>query len=273
MDCTRLALVIGDPIQHSLSPPIVNAAFSDAGLDCKMLSLQVPKGKLDTALTAMRKLKLIGMSVTMPHKKAAAEAVDRLDEEAQMLGAVNCISMDESGELAGHNTDGDGFLWSLAQEQASLTQKSVLVFGAGGAAAAVALACDKAGANEVGILARSKAEALVQKLGGGLKTVESTEVKDFEILINATPLGMQHLITESPVQPEQIQKSHIVVDLVYSPSKTRFLKEAEARGAKIIGGLGMLAGQAARAIQIWTGVQSNPKAMQEAALGAIELRK
>lgn len=256
---TRLTVVIGDPVHHSLSPTIVNAAFEELDLDWKMLTLQVPEGKLEVMLELMQKLEMGGMSVTMPHKTNMAEFLDlqdsgKLDETAVALGAVNCVSLNE-GTLTGHNTDGAGFLFSLKEEDVEVSGASVLIFGAGGASRAVVEACKSGGAKSIAVLPSSRS-----------KPNNEPNYEEFDILVNATPIGMKGVEEgKMPMDTEKISSNHIVVDLIYNPLETELMKTARAKGAKVIGGLGMLVGQAAQAIELWTGMTPNHKIMTQAA--------
>ncbi len=269
---TRLTAVIGDPVHHSLSPAIVNSAFENLKLDWKMLSLQVPAGKTGTALKVMRHIQMGGMSVTMPHKQSVAEQMDALDSSAENLGAVNCVVPSQSGQLIGYNTDSDGFLWSLEKEKVELAGARVLIFGAGGAARAVIRACILSGAERVGIRARSKAQEAAEFFPASVQADLSPEFSEYEILVNATPLGMAHLKEESPAKADSLKSSHILVDLVYNPPKTRFMELAENEGARAIGGLGMLVGQAVKAVHLWTGKNPDSEIMLNAARRQPSLR-
>lgn len=272
---TCLTAVIGDPVHHSLSPAIVNAAFEELGVDWKMLSLEVPAGKESAVLDLMRELKMGGISVTMPHKKMvannlAAQEMAELDQTAITLGAVNCVTQRDD-KLFGHNTDGAGFLFSLEREGVKVSDSSVLIFGAGGASWAIANACLLAGARRIGICTRneSKAELIVSSFGEACEVVSNPVHSEFEILINATPLGMdnpnnKNLIDETPVGKADISKNHIVIDIVYKPRETKFMSLAQDNGAKVIGGIGMLVGQAFEAVKIWTGEEPNPEKMFQA---------
>lgn len=281
---TRLAVVIGNPVHHSLSPTIVNVAFEEMKLDWKMVTVEVPEKKVGIALDQMRELEMGGMSVTMPHKATVAEilATQDLAElhfSAVALGAVNCVAL-EDGKLIGHNTDGTGFLFSLKREGVEVSGSSVLIFGAGGASWAIANACILAGATRVGVCARSesKAELLISNLGGVCEVASSPIYSEFEILVNATPLGMElgvdfgkgepnqkNLIDEAPLDATDILKTHIVIDIVYNPRETKLMSLASDKGAKVVGGIGMLVGQAFEAVKIWTGVEPNPEIMFHAA--------
>ncbi|MDG1464443.1 MAG: hypothetical protein P8Q20_05060, partial [Acidimicrobiales bacterium] len=177
---SRLAAVIGDPVRHSLSPTLLNAAFAEAGLDWHFMALEVAEGRSDEALDAVRALGLAGLSVTMPHKAAVAAAVDHRTEQAEVLDAVNCVVV-EGGRLVGHNTDGDGFLDGLRHDTGfDPAGRSTVVIGAGGAARAVVLALARAGAAEVAVVNRtaSRAEVAAGLAGPVGRVVLSDELSD-----------------------------------------------------------------------------------------------
>jgi shikimate dehydrogenase len=267
---TRVAAVIGDPIAHSLSPVIFNAAFEAAGLDWVFLALRVAAGDTRRALDGVRATGIGGLSVTMPHKDAACALVDELTPEASALGAVNCIE-NRDGTLVGHNTDGTGLLSALTAEGVGVVGERVVVLGAGGAARSVIAALGRAGA-EVVVVNRSvdKAEAAAA-LGGPRCSVGTLDdVEKASRLINATSVGMGG--GGLPVPVEMLGPPQIVVDLVYHPVDTPLLRSARARGARTVDGVGMLVHQGARAFELWTGVDAPVEAMNGAARAALAAR-
>jgi shikimate dehydrogenase len=267
---TRVAAVIGDPISHSLSPVIFNAAFEAARLDWVFVALRVAAGDTRRAFDGVRATGIGGLSVTMPHKDAAGELVDELTPEARALGAVNCV-VNRDGTLVGHNTDGDGLLSALAAEGVGVGGERIVVLGAGGAARSVIAALGRAGA-EVIVVNRSadKAEAAAA-LGGSRCSVGSLDdVEKASRLINATSVGMGG--EGVPVPVDMLGPPQIVVDLVYHPVDTPLLRSARARGARAIDGVGMLVHQGARAFELWTGVEAPVEAMNGAARAALAAR-
>lgn len=272
---TRLAVVIGDPVRHSLSPVIHNAAFAACGLDWVFLACEVPPGRVPEALAGALTLGIEGLSVTMPHKAAVAAAVDELTPTAQLLGAVNCVVRD--GErLVGHSTDGGGFVDALADEAGwSPGDARCVVLGAGGAARAVVLALAEAGASEVAVVnrtARNAADAAA--LAGARGRVgEAAEVGDFDLVVNATPVGMTgHSGAALPVDPEVLRPGQILVDLIYEPAETVLLATARERGVRAFNGVRMLVHQAARAFELWTGRDAPVEAMAAATAEALARR-
>lgn len=266
---TRLAAVIGSPVRHSLSPSIHNAAFAATGLDWVYVAFEVAPGNGRQAIEAARHLGLAGLSVTMPHKEAAAESVDRLSDEAAALRSVNCV-VAEGDHLVGHSTDGAGFIDSLGDARVDPAGKRAMVLGAGGAARAVVRALAASSVAEVVVVTRREAQGrvVVALAGtvGRLGTVADAEQVD--IIINATPVGMGGGTDPSgiPVPSEVLHDGHVVVDLVYEPHVTPLLRVASARGAVTVGGLGMLVHQAAHAFRLWTGHEP-PLAEMRAAVG------
>lgn len=271
---TRVAAVIGDPVAHSRSPVILNAAFEATGIDWVFVGFAVRSGAGRDAVTAMRTLGIVGMSVTMPHKAAVIGSLDSLSHTASRLGAVNCIARD--GErLVGHNTDGDGLLASLKAQGVEPLGSRVVVLGAGGAARAAVLALGEAGAAEVVVCNRSPergaAAAALVPTGRAVDLTEhpmdlNAVLADADLLINATPVGMAR-DDGSPVPREALHPGLVVSDLIYHPSLTPLMEAAIAVGAQVHNGLGMLVGQAAAAFEIWTGQPAPIDAMMRAAAG------
>ena len=272
---TRLAVVIGDPVRHSLSPAIHNAAFAALGMDWVFLACPVPEGKVPEALAGAVALGIEGLSVTMPHKAAVAGAVDELSPTASLLGAVNCVARD--GErLVGHSTDGDGFVDALADEARwSPAGARCVVFGAGGAGRAVVLALAGAGAAEVAVVNRTArhAEAAAALAGDRGRVVEAADAGRFDLVVNATPLGMTgHGGAALPFDPGLLRPDQLLVDLVYEPAETALLAAARARGVRAFNGVRMLVHQAARAFELWTGVAAPTEAMAAATTEALARR-
>ena len=251
---TILTGVIGEPVRHSLSPVLHNAAFEELGLDWAFLAFEVPAGSVGPALNGVRALGIAGLSVTMPHKAAVAEAVDELTPAAEKLGAVNCV-VNERGRLIGHNTDGPGFVDSLAHDAGfSVAGRSCVVLGAGGAARAVVWALAEEGAAEVIVVDRtaSAAETAAALAGPIGRVGDVSAVRGADLVVNATSVGMA-APGELPIDPDLLAAHQVVADLVYLPVDTGLLKAARAAGAVAVDGVGMLAHQAARAFTLWTG--------------------
>lgn len=275
---TRVTAVIGDPVRHSLSPVILNAAFGAAGLDWVMVALPVAEGDAVAAVRGAGALGIRGLSVTMPHKAAVIDALDRLTDVARTLGAVNCIFRDPADDtlLVGHNTDGEGFLAGLrADLDLEVRGRECLVVGAGGAARAVVAALAGAGAAEVAVLARSPERAgAAAGLAGAAGRVLSREdeadaLRRAALVVNATPVGMAGT-PGLPVRVDQFGPGQVVVDLIYHPLRTELLERAAARGARTANGLSMLVHQAAASFTRWTGTSALVGAMVAAARQAVQ---
>jgi shikimate dehydrogenase len=263
---TGLLALVGQPVDHSLSPAMHNAAFAADGLDLVYICLDVDPDDLPAAVRGLEALKLRGFNVTMPHKRAMIPLVDELDEEARISGAVNTVVIEASG-LRGFNTDGGGMVMACKEAGIDLSGKSVLLLGAGGTAAAIAVAFGKAGVGELHIANRSVEHAayLRDKLHGtgmkGLVVHPLDTLPDAEIVINATPLGMKEgdLL---PVPPAYVREGRGFCDVVYRPgTETPLVRLARERGVPVVAGDRMLLYQGVLAQKLWTGREPNVKAM------------
>jgi shikimate dehydrogenase len=258
--------VIGSPIAHSLSPQLHAAAFAALGLtDLHSVAIEVPAGLAADAVRAVRAERFAGISVTMPHKADVAQAVDECTEQALRLGAVNCV-VHRDGVLLGANTDGEGFVASLARGAGlDPAGRRCLVIGAGGAARAVILALAEAGASLVTVMNRTPARAAeAATLAGAVGAVADVDdheaVAQAELVVNATSVGLltdegadRGVAAPFMVAPSLLHVGQLAVDLVYEPRPTPWLSTAAAAGASTLDGLGMLVHQAAAQIRLWTG--------------------
>ena len=267
--------VIGDPIAHSLSPLLHNAAFAALGLDWVSVGFRVPGGEAQEALAAARALSLRGLSVTMPHKAEVAAHVNELTPTARRLDAVNCIIV-KNGRLIGDNTDGRGFLAALERGTGiDPVGLRCLVLGAGGAARAVVVALADAGASDIAVWARrpEPANAAAELAGTVGRLGQPEETATADLIVNATPAGMAGSAAAGarpPVDPAALSSDHVVVDLIYEPRRTVWLEACAARGATTLGGLGMLVHQAAAQIEAWTGLEAPVGEMWAAAEAATD---
>ena len=264
---TKLVAVIGDPVRHSLSPVMFNAAFRALNMDWLYVALPVKLGSSRAAIDGIRALDIAGLSVTTPHKEAVAAAVDQLSPVAIKLGAVNCVR--RSGEvLIGENTDGKGFVESVRSGLGIEPENSnVVVVGAGGAARAVILALAEAGAT-VAVVNRTKdkAEKIVNQMAmENISTSGFESISDADLIVQATPLGMRN-DDPLPFDPNLIRQGQTLVDLIYHPQRTPIAESAAARGAQIANGVGMLLYQAGEQFRIWTG-EEPPLHVMAAAVG------
>jgi shikimate dehydrogenase len=244
-----------------------NAAFAALGLDWVFVAFPTPAGHGQAAVRAVLSLGMAGLNVTMPHKADAAAACDDLSPDSAALGAVNTVVIDaDRGRLAGHNTDGEGFLRALADEGVSPAGGRALVLGAGGAARAIGRALGNAGTS-VTVAARRlerAREAAALASGHGVQLADAP-VEDFDVIVNATPLGMQG--ESPPIDTARLQPGQFVYDTVY-PAETPLLAAARTRGVGCAGGLGMLVHQGALAFRLWTGCEPPLDVMRAAAVDA-----
>ncbi len=261
---TRVCAVIGDPIRHSLSPIIHNAAFAAMSLDIAYVAFPVSSGSGSQAVAAMRSLGLLGMSVTMPLKFEVAEAVDRLTPQATKLQSCNTVFRDpeDPDVLWGDSTDGDGFVSGLTLFQPENAR--VVVVGAGGAGRAVIEAVGRSPVAEISVLNRdpSKASAAAQLATVARVGVEA-DITGADLVINATSVGMRPE-DKMPFDIELLQAGQLVADLIYHPSETALLRAARDRGASTTNGLPMLLNQAALQFSRWTGQSAPLDAMRGA---------
>jgi shikimate dehydrogenase len=265
--------VIGDPVAHSLSPTLHNAAFEAQGLDWVYVAFPVARGRGGAAVAAVTALGLAGLNVTMPHKEDVAAACDDLTADAAALRSVNTVVAGPDGRTLGDSTDGPGFLDALADEGIAVDGRNVLVLGAGGAARAVVLALGRAGAAVTVAARRPEAAEAAAGLAPGATAVPigAADPSPFDVVVNATPLGMSGG-DALPVDPESLHADHAVVDLVYHPADTPLLTAARAQGATAVNGLGMLLHQAARSFTLWTGAAAPLEAMRSAVTAVLDSR-
>jgi len=278
---TRVCGVIGDPIEHTLSPVIHNAAFRELALDYVYLPFRVDKDELGKAIDGMRAFNIRGLNVTIPHKVTVIPFLNELDPLAEKLGAVNTI-VNNDGFLKGFNTDAAGFLQALLEEGVEPSGKNVAILGAGGASRAISFILAERGSNIV-ILNRllelnwavELASNISQVFNKEVQALELTEenlaatLEKIDIIVNATSVGMTPNVDVTPVPAVLLKPGLVVFDAVYNPTKTRLLREAEQAGAKTIGGLDMLVWQGALAFEMWTGLKAPVKLMKKEVLKAL----
>ncbi len=279
---TKVYGVIGDPIEHTLSPALQNAAFEAMGMDAVFVAFQVPAAQVEAALRGMRALDIVGFNVTMPHKNAVIPFLEEVDEAARFLESVNTIFNDH-GRLRGFSTDGAGAHRALEDNGTDLNGKKLVLLGGGGAARAIAYTL----AREVGeltLLNRSSqktaalAEAINKKFGlkvtAGDLSAQAIEasLKDADILINATSVGMHPNPDQTLVNKKWLKPSLTVMDIVYNPEETKLAKDAKAAGAHVISGVEMLIYQGAASFEIWTGKAAPVAVMRQAAVNQLRNR-
>jgi shikimate dehydrogenase len=269
---TRVAAVLGFPVAHSLSPVIHNAAFSALDMDWTYVALPVQQGTVPAAVAGLRALGLAGANVTMPHKEAVAAVMDEQTDDAARLRAVNTIEL-RGGALVGHNTDGPGFARFLERDAGfDPAGRTAVLFGAGGAARACALALARAGLTRIVVALREPARArpLADALDGYPTVVDVVGFDDAarieaDLVVNGTPLGAHGETIALP----KVGPGALVVDLLYRPASTPLQQAARATGAKAFGGLGLLLHQAALSFEVWTGRPAPLEVMSAAAVAAL----
>jgi 3-dehydroquinate dehydratase/shikimate dehydrogenase len=247
---TRVYGVAGDPVIHSLSPAIMNAAFRRENVNAVYLPLHAKT--LKDLLNCIREIPIHGISVTMPYKESILSHLDNTDAHTAKIGACNTVVRAQDGKLYGFNTDASGVLRPLERRLSTLEDAKILVLGAGGAARAAVFGLKERGA-EVYVLNRSIAAGQKLARSARARSVKRADLKklSFDVIINATPVGMGNT-KETPLQEKEINARY-VFDMVYDPGETRLLKLAKERGAQIIPGVEMFIHQAARQFEIWTG--------------------
>jgi shikimate dehydrogenase len=265
--------VIGDPIDHSLSPNIHSAAFRELNLDHSYIAYRIPKGELEEGIESLKKIKIAGFNVTIPHKVDMMKFLDTMDESCSVIGAVNTVS-NENGILKGYNTDMDGFLDPIKKRRLQINGCKVLLLGAGGAARAIVAGLAKEHVKSITIANRTTNNAKTlsefsQKIGLEAEFIKTDmvgdNVRNYDIVVNATSIGLKNEL--SPISFEHIKENTIVYDIVYMPMNTDFIKKAKRKGAIVIYGYEMLLGQASRAFEIWHDMKAPYNAMKRALLG------
>jgi|TARA_B100000315_G_scaffold107757_1_gene98888 shikimate dehydrogenase len=279
---TKICGLIGDPIEHSMSPAMHNTAFKNRGLDYVYLPFRVAKARLGEAILGVKALNIRGLNVTIPHKVSVIPLLDELDPLAEKIGAVNTI-INNDGVLKGYNTDAHGFLRAMLEQDIEPDGKSIVMLGAGGASRAISFILAERGANLV-ILNRQLELDWAVKLGNSISRTFGRKVKALElneqnltpvlrkanILVNTTSVGMRPNTNETPIPARLLESDLVVFDIVYNPVKTKLLTEAESAGAKAISGLEMLVWQGALAFEMWTGLTAPLEIMRKATIRALK---
>jgi len=260
---TRLCILVGDPVAHSVSPQIHNAAFLKLGLNYVYAACAVKN--LREAVLGIRGLGIRGASVTFPHKQNIIPFLDRLDPLAGKIGAVNTV-VNEAGRLIGYNTDGEAAFLSLTENGVRLEGKKVVMLGAGGAARAISFAiAGKKLVRELCLFdivqdrAQTLAREVSRKTGAPVRSAKldrqtlARSFLDADVLINTSPVGVHPEVNQSPIPKSLVRPGMVVFDIVYNPSQTLLLKHARARGCKTIPGIEMLVRQAGEQFRLWTG--------------------
>lgn len=266
--------IIGDPINHSLSPALHNAAFNSLGLDHSYIAFRVPKDELADAIISLRSINIAGFNVTMPHKAEIIKFLDTLDSTVERARAVNTV-YNNNGKFEAFNTDIIGFITPLHNRNVNFNGMTVLLLGAGGTAQAVVAAlAEEKGISKIYISSRNKVKRenlaeVATRIGLECVTLGETEIHEFsplsDMIINATPVGMGG--EASPVSSKHISKDSIVYDIVYRPLNTHLISNAKKANAQVVYGYEMLLEQAVAAFKIWTGISPPVEAMKKALFG------
>ncbi len=270
----ELTGVFGDPVDDNPTIVLEEAGYKALGLNYRYLTIKVLPDDLETAINSVRAMHFRGINLTMPHKIRVIPMLDELTEAAKIIGAVNTVINDD-GKLTGENTDGKGFTRSLKREGVELTDKEVMILGAGGAARAIAVECALSGARKITIVNRTESSG--QELAKLIseRTMAESEYLPWtenlpvpvttDILVNATPIGFTPNQDQRPdIDYDTIQEGLVVSDVVFDPVETEFLIEAAAHGARTFTGIGMLVQQGALNFTLWTGEEAPVDVMYEA---------
>ena len=274
---TQLCAVIGNPIEHSLSPVIHNAAFNHLGLNYVYVAFKVRD--VSSAIAGVRGLGIKGVSITIPHKVEVIKYVDEIDEVADRTGSINTI-VNDGKRLKGYTTDGIAALRSLEEKGVSLSNKKIFIMGSGGAARAIAFALimkRNPASLIIGGIIQQEVDKLVQDISStkkisqakGFITNEKSlekQMQDIDILIQCTPVGMHPKTDNTPVPKRLLRDSIAVFDIIYNPVKTRLIRDAEETGCVVVSGIDMFVYQAALQFELWTGEIAPIKVMRKALL-------
>lgn len=276
---TVLYGVIGDPIRHTRSPMMLNLAFRETRVNARYAAFHVRPEQLGQAIAGLRAFGFGGLNVTIPHKVQVMQYLDEIDEGARVIGAVNTI-VNREGRLIGYNTDGIGYVRSLKEEaEPDLSGKKIVVLGAGGASRGILWALGRE--RPASILLANRTQNKAERLAAGLQAQSPAEItaigwdhvqeacREADIVINTTSVGMSPNTDASPIDPAWLKPGAVASDLIYNPLTTKFLQEAERRGCRIHGGLGMFVYQGAYAFEYWTGKPAPVQAMREAVLASL----
>ena len=272
---TQVYGIIGDPVEHTMSPLMHNCAIAEMGIDAIYVPFHVQTEQLESAVRGMKALSIMGLNVTVPHKTRIIEYLDSLTDEAKIVGAVNTI-INDKGVLRGENTDVYGFLMCLTRGSGlKRLPEHICVIGAGGAARGVVYACAmRKEVSEITIINRtlSKAEKIANEYapltGTAIKALPAEDniflkvLTSAGLIVNTTSVGMHPHIEDSPVpDPKVFHEGQVVCDIIYNPVRTRLLRDAASQGARTVEGLAMLAYQGARSLSLWTGMDAPVKVM------------
>ena len=245
--------IIGNPVEHSLSSVLHNWVFKSLNIHAEYKKIKVKQKELPNIIHQIKNGKLDGINVTIPHKEYIIDLLDEVNPRAESIGSVNCV-MKSNSKIIGNNTDWFGFTMALKENKIDLSNKEVIVLGAGGTAKSILFSLKQLGANKIILLNRTlyKAEALKDDIITPY-SMENTEsvLKNDSIIINTTPIGMQS--NQSPIELGLIHKNQILIDVIYNPLETAFLKLGNKIGAKTFNGLDMFIHQGLMSLDLWFG--------------------
>ncbi|XEC96773.1 shikimate dehydrogenase [Paenibacillus tarimensis] len=274
---TVLYGVIGDPIRHSKSPVMMNRAFRETGINGVYCAFHIRQDQLGEFAAGVRVMGIRGINVTIPHKLDIMKYMDELDASAEAIGAVNTIVNDD-GRLTGYNTDGIGYVRSLKEEaESDLSGKRIVLLGAGGASRGILYALTKERPERITLTNRTleRAQSLASDFRqyAEVAAVSNDQLEkvcsEADIVINTTSVGMFPHVEDVPVDVSWLRPDAVASDLIYNPLTTKFLRQAQERGCRIHGGLGMFIYQGAYAFEYWTGKPAPAAAMRETVLEAL----
>jgi len=281
---TRIVGVIGDPVQHSRSPQMHNAAILERKLDYVYVPFHVRSGELQEAIEGFKALNVLGVNVTIPHKQTVMSILDDVSHEATLIGAANTLIFCD-GRVSGDNTDAQGFLRAMTEEGIDIpVGGSAVVLGAGGAARAVVVALALSGLDLITIANRTEWKAI--QFEKDLATISETEIsavdlasnqlnlaiRSADLLVNTTSVGMQET-DQLLIDPDFLNPGTVVYEIVYTPPETPLLRVAREKGCQTIGGIGMLVHQGAIAFEKWIGIVPNVETMRIALKQALYQKK
>ncbi len=265
---TRLIGVVGNPVEHSISPQLHNTISSYLGPDIIYVPFKVAANDLENAVKGLKAINILGFNITIPYKKDIMKYIDDNTKEALLMGAVNTVK-NIDGRLYGYNTDAEGFARSYKEEtKTGFRGKNVVVFGAGGVARAIIVKVAMDGAQKISIVNRTESKAIEMaelvsnnfklKIHGYCSTDKKVNeiIMESDIIINTTSMGMHPELNKCPIENFNLLNSNqIVYDVIYNPIETVLLSEASKKGCKTVNGLGMLYYQGINAYEIWTGIK------------------
>ncbi|MGM7683078.1 shikimate dehydrogenase [Cytobacillus sp. Hm23] len=271
---TKLFGLIGCPVAHSLSPQMHNDAFGNLEIDAKYHAFHVEPENLENAILGCKALQIAGFNVTIPHKVSIMKYLDDIDQLAEQIGAVNTV-VNNNGRLIGYNTDGPGYVRALANIVTSqLNSKKILIIGSGGAARGIYFSLAKHGVQSIDICNRTMTTAVelvkqcqfdVQSSALTIHEAE-TRIPHYDIIINTTSVGMSPKTNAVPISTKNINKNHLVSDIIYNPLETKLLTEARNNGAVVQNGVDMFVCQGALAFETWTSMFPNTDRMKKIVL-------